>query len=109
MTNVRVYTGKLYYDGSYTDTFQWVKLDDVRSELERLRNKVAALTIVAYGTPENPRSPVEPEARHERAMNLLRKYLDREFNPFEPNNQSATYKELSEFLYPTSPPNRTGD
>lgn len=62
MNDVRIYTGKLFYDGSYTDQLQWVKFDDVRSELTRLRNKVAALTLVAYGTPENPKSQNEPKA-----------------------------------------------
>lgn len=36
------------------------RFEQAAEMVERLNNKVAALTLLAYGTPENPKSPDEP-------------------------------------------------
>ena len=56
IVNMRLLGDESFYECKTVDA-EFERMD---GEIERLRNKVAALTIVAYGTPENPKSPVEP-------------------------------------------------
>ena len=51
--------------------------DVAASELERLQNKVAALILVTYGTPENPRNPLAPGGSQTQPNQLLESGTER--------------------------------